>query len=34
MEPGYIGAIVGACIAIIGLSIVFIKYKIRDKNES
>lgn len=33
MEPGYIGAIVGGCISLLGLIIIFIKYKRRNKWE-
>lgn len=31
MEPGYIGAIIGGVISIIGLITIFIKYKVRNK---
>ncbi len=31
MEPGYIGAIVGGCISLIGLTMILIKYKVKSK---
>lgn len=31
MEPGYIGAIVGGCISLIGLLLIIIKYNRRNK---
>ncbi len=32
MQPGYIGAIVGICISVIGIIIILIKYKITNKD--